>query len=187
MAKLPKLAEMLLDAKLLNNDQVQIALSKMEATGERFGAVIQKSGFIKGEVLMGFLAGQKGLEIVNVDNMIIPENLAKKIPVDLIEKYRFVPVLFKNGVITVAMTDPTDYEAIEQIQLATTWQVEVVITTVDDIERNIGRVLGKEKEDSSGKNAAMLNYKLNDPVVQLLIEKNIITKEELIHKLKGRK
>lgn len=185
MSKIPKLAELLLDARLLTNEQVQIALSKASATGERFGIVIQKSGFVKGEVLMGFLAGQKGMEIVSLDNMIIPENLAKKVPSDLIKKYSFIPISLKDGVLTIAITDPTDYEAMEQIQLATTWRVEVVITTSDDIERNIGRVLGKEqKEEYSGKNSALINYKLNDPVVQLLIEKNIISREELIQKIK---
>lgn len=185
MSKMPKLAELLLDAKLLTNEQVQIALSKISATGDRFGTVIQKSGFVKGEVLMGFLAGQKGMEIVSLDNMIIPENLAKKVPSDLINKYGFIPLSLKDGVITIAITDPTDYEAIEQIQLATTWRVETVITTADDIERNLGRVLGKEKkEEYSGKNSALINYKLSDPVVQLLIDKGIINREELIQKIK---
>jgi type IV pilus assembly protein PilB len=185
MDKIPKLGEMLIEARLLTEEHVQTALSKTASSGERFGIIIQKLGFIKGEVLVGFLAGQRGLEIIDLDNMVIPENLVKKVPAALVEKYKFLPISFKDGVLTIALIDPTDYEAIEQIQLATNWRIEVVLATLENIERNIRWALSREEEDTDNRINVLITEKMKDPLVRLLIEKKIIAQEDLIRQIKN--
>ncbi|MBI4739270.1 hypothetical protein HY772_06995 [Candidatus Woesearchaeota archaeon] len=147
----PKLGEMLVKAKLLTTEQLQTALNYQKTTSGRLAEIIAKLGFIKEDIMVEFLANQQELKIIKLSKIILPENLVKKIPLTLIEKHLVLPVGFKNGVLTVAMSDPTNYEAIEEIQLVTNWQVEIVLATPTEIKEAINEILKRKKKQPKNK------------------------------------
>ena len=193
-----KLGDILIEAKLLTGEQLKTALLYQKKTGLRLGEILEKLGFVKEEVVLGCLASQQQMEIVNLQNIIIPKALVKKIPLQLIEKYNIIPVGIKGDTLTIATSDPTDYEAIEQIQLLTDLKVEILLATTSEIKNAIRDVFqaanreSKEKDDIlqelSGKPARKkktmeMDEILKNPVTRLLIEKNIITEEEIQKKI----
>jgi type IV pilus assembly protein PilB len=193
-----KLGDLLVEAKLLTSEQLKTALDYQRKTGQKLGEVLEKLGFVSEDEILACLASQQGMEIVNLKNIIIPNALVKKIPLQLIEKYNIIPVGIKGDTLTIATSDPTDYEVVEQIQLLTDLKVEMVLATTTEIKASIRDVFqpahkkSKEKDDildelsgttKNKKKPANSNEILNHPLTRLLIDKNIITEDELLKKI----
>lgn len=174
-----KLGEMLLEAKLITPEQLKNALAAQESTGQRLGAVIENLGYVDEATMINFIAQQQGLRIVNLEEMILPMGLIQKIPRALIEKYCLVPISLKDDVLTIVMSDPTDYEAIEEIQLVGNWRVEIALAPRSSIKKTIEDVFSRGKRGAS---IELINKKL-DTLIQLFIDKKLITQKELDKKL----
>jgi hypothetical protein len=199
---IPQLGDILIDAKLLTDEQLQTALDYQKKTGMRLGEVLGKLEFVKEDAILDCLATQQRLEIIDLKTIVIPCSLVKKIPIQLIEKYNIVPIGIKGDRLTIATSDPTDYEAIEHVQLLTDLKVDVVLATASEIKNVINEVFKgpdkrvKEKNDilqelsgssspggQESKKRKNVEDVLNHPLTKLLIEKNIITEEEVIQKV----
>ncbi|MEW6027241.1 MAG: hypothetical protein AB1599_08100 [Planctomycetota bacterium] len=196
-----KLGDTLVEAKLLDSQQLKTALEYQKKTGLKLGEVLEKLGFVSEDEILACLANQQSMEIVNLKNIIIPNALVKKIPLQLIEKYNIIPIGIKGDTLTIATSDPTDYEAVEQIQLLTDLKVDMVLATTTEIKASIRDVFqlahkkAKEKDDilqelsdapRNKGDAAKGNEILNHPLTRLLIEKNIITEDEIRKKIEER-
>ena len=193
-----KLGDILVEAKLLTNEQLKTALDYQKKTGLKLGEVLEKLGFVAEDEILACLANQQSMEIVNLRNIIIPNALVKKIPLQLIEKYNIIPVGIKGDTLTIATSDPTDYEAVEQVQLLTDLKVDMVLATTTEIKIAIRDVFqpahrkAKEKNDildelsgtpKNKKKPVNSDEILNYPLTRLLIEKNIITESEILEKI----
>lgn len=193
-----KLGDILVEAKLLTNEQLKTALDYQKKTGLKLGEVLEKLGFVAEDEILACLANQQSMEIVNLRNIIIPNALVKKIPLQLIEKYNIIPVGIKGDTLTIATSDPTDYEAVEQVQLLTDLKVDMVLATTTEIKIAIRDVFqpahrkAKEKNDildelsgtpKNKKKPVNSDEILNHPLTRLLIEKNIITESEILKKI----
>ncbi|MBI5779198.1 MAG: hypothetical protein HZA49_07050 [Planctomycetes bacterium] len=189
-----KLGDILVEAKLLTNEQLKTALDYQRKTGLKLGEVLEKLGFVSEDEILACLANQQSMEIVNLKNIIVPNALVKKIPLQLIEKYNIIPIGIKGETLTIATSDPTDYEAVEQVQLLTDLKVDMVLATTTEIKASIRDVFqpahqkAKEKDDilqelsdapKNKKKPANSDEILNHPLTRLLIEKRIITEEEI--------
>ena len=81
------------------------------------------------------------MEGTELANQILPVDLLKVVPRQIIEKHELIPVHVTNSVLTVAMSDPTDYEALDELQFATGKKIETTIATRDSIKRSIAEFL----------------------------------------------
>jgi len=193
-----KLGDLLVEVKLLTNEQLKTALDYQKKTGLKLGEVLEKLGFVAEDEILACLANQLSMEIVNLKNIIIPNALVKKIPLQLIEKYNIIPIGINGDTLTIATSDPTDYEVVEQIQLLTDLKVDMVLATTTEIKIAIRDVFqpahrkAKEKDDildelsgtpKNKKKTANRDEILNHPLTRLLIEKKIITAEEILRKI----
>ena len=193
-----KLGDILVEAKLLTNEQLKTALDYQRKTGLKLGEVLEKLGFVSEDEILACLANQQSMEIVNLKNIIIPNALVKKIPLQLIEKYNIIPIGIKGDTLTIATSDPTDYDAVEQVQLLTDLKVDMVLATTTEIKIAIRDVFqpahrkDKEKNDildelsgipKNKKKTANRDEILNHPLTRLLIEKKIITEDEILKKI----
>ena len=191
------LGQMLEESGLLNPEQLKMAMDFQKSVGGKLGAIIVKLGFIEDLTLTNFIARQQGIPVVNLDELVIPENLFKKIPRKLIDKHHVVPIRFHDGVLTVATSDPYDYEAMEEIQLAVDSRVDLVLAARTQITRTITEMVNrpptpvvKEKSkdqllkelDSAGDK--MSHQALQNALIPLLIAKGVITHDELVRKAK---
>lgn len=192
-----QLGQMLVESNLLTQEQLKMAMDFQKSVGGKLGAIIVKLGFIEDGTLTNFIARQQGIPVVNLDELVVPENLVRKIPKKLIEKHHVMPIRHHDGVLTVATSDPFDYEALEEIQLAVDQRVEQVLAPRSQILRTIHDVLYKEpapptvkekskdqllKELEAGEKVS--REALHDALIPLLIAKGVISQDELVKKAK---
>jgi len=193
-----QLGQMLQESGLLTPEQLKMAVDFQKSVGGKLGAIIVKLGFIEDQTLTNFIARQQGIPVVNLDELVVPENLFKKIPKKLIDKHHVVPIRFHDGVLTVATSDPYDYEAMEEIQLAFDQRVDLVLAARTQITRTIADLASRPatpppvkdkskdqllKELESGGDKVS-KESLNHALIPLLIAKGIITQDELVRKAK---
>lgn len=197
-----RLGTMLVKAGLLNPEQLKIAVKFQKEVGGKLGAIIVKLGFLEDHTLTDFIAKQQGLPVVNLEELVLPENLVRRIPKKLIEKHHVVPIESHRNSLTIATSDPFDYEAIEELQLTLTdVKIEIKLAPRSQILKVIADFFEKkegedttvrektkdellrelEEEDKpAGDRVTMLQ--LREALMPLLIEKGIITREDLIRK-----
>lgn len=196
-----KLGDLLIEANLLTKEQLQIALDYQKKTGLQLGEILEKLGLVKEDDILNYLVSQQ-IETIDLENIVIPRSLVKKIPFQLIERYNIIPIGIKDDTLTIAMSDLTDDEAIEQVQLLTNLNVNIVVATASGIKKVIRDIFQpadtkpQEKEDilqalsgipETKKQTKNTEEILNNPLTKLLIEKNIITEEEIIRKIEEEK
>ena len=187
---------MLVESNLLTQEQLKMAIDFQKSVGGKLGAIIVKLGFIEDQTLTNFIARQQGIAVVNLDELVIPENLVKRVPRKLIEKHHIVPIRFHDGVLTIATSDPFDYEATEELQLAVDYRIEIhlaprsqILKAIHEIfnrEESVPPVKEKSKEqllkDLSAGSDRFTPAQLQEALVPLLLQKGIITEDELQRK-----
>ena len=102
MEEKTRLGRLLLEARLLTQEQLKMAIDFQKTVGGKLGAIIVKLGFIEDATLIQFIAKQQGLKVVNLEEMVIPENLVKRVPRKLIDRHHILPIHYHNGVLTIA-------------------------------------------------------------------------------------
>ena len=200
MTERHRLGAMLLDAHLLSEEQLKMSMDFQKEVGGKLGAIIVKLGFLEDSTLTNFLAKQQGLDKVDLSELVLPEILVKRVPQKLVERHHILPIHFAENVLTLATSDPFDYEAIEEVQLSMPdVKIEMKLAPRSQILRSISElfhadpeevaVKEKSKEDllreldSEGKSQNRIaSVQLRDALIPLLIEKGVITRDELAQK-----
>ncbi|HZE98698.1 MAG TPA: hypothetical protein VE981_16845 [Planctomycetota bacterium] len=190
------LGQMLQESGLVTPEQLKMAMDFQKSVGGKLGAIIVKLGFIEDQTLTNFIARQQGIPVVNLEELVVPENLFKRVPKKLIDKHHVVPIRFHDGVLTIATSDPYDYEAMEEIQMAVDQRVELVLAARTQITRTITEMADrpattvKEKskdqllKDLDSGADKMSKESLHAALIPLLISKGVITQDELVRKAK---
>lgn len=192
-----RLGTALVNAKLITNEQLQMAVDFQKAVGGKLGAIIVKLGFIEEETLTRHIARQAGLPVINLHELVLPENLVKRIPRKLIEKHHVIPIHYKDGVLAVATSDPYDFEAIEELQLAQDSRIEINLAPRSMILRCISTLFDDdapapprpEPARTATADPRKAVEKLSkaqqiEALVPLLLEKGVITHDDLVRKAK---
>ncbi|MCB9895204.1 MAG: hypothetical protein H6839_12190 [Planctomycetes bacterium] len=143
-----KLGEMLLKKKLISKEQLDTAIEYQKSLGGKIGSIIVKLGYMTDEALTREIARHYNMEVTDLANMILPVNLLKAVPKDIIEKHHLIPVHQTANVLTVAMSDPTDYEALDELQFVTGKKIETTLATRDSIKRAIAEYLNEKERES---------------------------------------
>ncbi len=128
-----KLGEILLEQGLISEDMLAQALEEQQKDGKRIGSTLMKLGFVKEEELLKALSKHFGIESVDLREHELDESLLKLIPSEIAGKYLVVPVNRFGHTITLAMINPGDVAAVEDIQFATGFEVVPVVASEDAI------------------------------------------------------
>ncbi|MBW2474138.1 MAG: Flp pilus assembly complex ATPase component TadA, partial [Deltaproteobacteria bacterium] len=134
-----RLGELLVRNKLIDEKQLTKALEEQKASGGRLGASLTKLGFLKEEDLAAFLSRQYGVPSINLNEFEIDENVIKLIPAEVVQKYQLIPVNRAGSTLIVAMADPSNIFAIDDIKFMTGYNVEVVVTSEGSIKTAIDK------------------------------------------------
>lgn len=175
----------LVDAGLLTDEQRKQVVGLQKEIGGTVGQIVLKLGYLDETKLVEHMAKEHGMKVVDVAEMILPENLVKKVPKKLIEKYTILPIAFRDGKLTIATANPYDIEAIEEIQMVINSRVDVHLAKRGDILQAINELFygeggGVRSEGDSRLTSPVRRLKaMVDALIPLLIEKGIITEEEL--------
>lgn len=148
MAEKFRLGEMLVKSKLITEEQLKIALEEKKRSSERLGRVLVKLGFTTEGIIMDFLAVQLGMDHVTLSNVELQPfsvNVRREILESIVRKHMIVPILKEDNTITVAMADPLDVFALDDIKRATGCHVKPVVASEEDIQEAIERIYGKKE------------------------------------------
>src|SRR6185369_5374440 len=136
-----RLGEILVKNNLIDHDQLAKALEEQKLTGGqvRLGSILIKQNFISEQNLTSFLSKQYGVPIVNLADYEIDAAVIKLIPPEVVQKYQLVPVNRAGATLIVAVSDPSNLFAIEDIKFMTGYNVEMVVASERDIKVTIDK------------------------------------------------
>ena len=143
-----RLGEMLLEAGLIDQFQLESALSMQRNLGGRIGSALVKLGYLPEETIMEFLETQVKYSRVSLQELEIPEQLMALLSAERMLELMVIPIeLRKTGhekILRVAMTDPTNLKLVDDLQFATGCKVIPVLAVEDEIEQAIKNNTPKE-------------------------------------------
>ena len=139
-----RLGDLLLSSGVISHEQLGRALELQKESKERLGDVLVQSGIITEQQLIEALKIQLGVEFVDLTAVSIPVELAKYVPRTLAKKYCVVPVKLVRDTLYLAMSDPLDFIAQEEVKAASRKRVIPMIATHRATEQAISRLYGSE-------------------------------------------
>ncbi len=124
-----RLGELLTKAGLITQDQLKEALRVQKDTGGKLGETLIKLAFVSEEDITECLSQQFGVPSINLQHFEIDSSVIKLIPADVARKYNILPVNKTGATITIAMADPTNVFAMDDIKFMTGYNVEPVVAS----------------------------------------------------------
>jgi len=137
-----RLGELLVSANIITPDQLKEALELQKREGGRIGSKLIKLGFVTEEKIVNLLSKQYGVPAINLSEYNIDPNIIKLIPKDLAQKHLIIPVTRVGPNLTIAMADPTNVFAIDDVKFITGYNVEVVVASESAIIEAISKYYG---------------------------------------------
>jgi type IV pilus assembly protein PilB len=140
-----KLGELLLKENMVTPQQLQEALNHQKMSGGKLGKAFVSLGFVKDEEITSLLSRQYGVPSINLDHFEVDPSIIKIIPADTARKYQVLPLSRSGAVLTIAMADPTNVFAMDDIKFMTGYNVEPVVASEGTIEDSIERYYGSTR------------------------------------------
>ena len=137
-----RLGELLVKAGQISEEQLNEALAKQREEGGRLGTNLVKMGLIQESALVEFLSKHFKVSAINLSSVDVDEAVVKIIPADVARKYTIMPVSKAGAKVTIAMLDPTNVFAMDDIKFMTGYNVEPVIASETAIRFAIDKYYG---------------------------------------------
>ncbi|MGB9824642.1 MAG: GspE/PulE family protein [Candidatus Hydrothermia bacterium] len=137
-----RLGEILLQFGFLTEVELKLALEEQARTGEKLGSILVRLGFITEEEITYALAHQAGVEFVNLEEVIINPVVIKYVPYKLAQENRFVPLSIDEKTVTIAISDPFNFKAVDSIESHTGRRTVVKVAKEEQILKAIENLYG---------------------------------------------
>ena len=228
MAETKKLGELLKDAGLIDDFQLQSALSHQRNWGGKLGAILIELEFVREDDLAKIIAEKLRTPYVNLFEPLVPEDIIKLIKTEVVKRYNVIPAKKDGGTLVVAMADPLNYEVVDALRFITGLKVKPALALDSEIRDAIRKYYDGEdvirktkttfhdKTADAGKMEIIRGSDLTmtptagttlpmmpgeeaarqeqsdsrlrlDALISLLIEKDLITRDELIRMIYQKK
>src|SRR6187401_1089295 len=140
-----RIGDLLLKEKRITPAQLQEALAYQKTNGGKLGYNLVKLGFVKDEEITALLSKQFGVPSIAISQFEIDAAIIKLIPAETAQKYQIIPLSRSGATLTIAMTDPTNVFAMDDIKFMTGYNVEPVVASETAVSESITRyyALGK--------------------------------------------
>ncbi len=129
-----KLGELLLKANMISPQQLQDTLNHQKASGGKLSKVLVSLGFVTDEEITSLLSRQYGVPSIDLDHFEVDPAIIKIIPAETARKYQVLPLSRSGATLTIAMADPTNVFAIDDIKFMTGYNVEPVVASERALE-----------------------------------------------------
>ncbi len=152
-----RIGELLLKEKRITPAQLQEALTYQKTNGGKLGLNLVKLGFVKDEEITSLLSKQYGVPSINLAQFEIDSSVIKLIPAETVQKYQIVPLSRSGATLTIAITDPTNVFAMDDIKFMTGYNVEPVVASETSVAEAIQRYYSSTvpaRQDRKGNGAA---------------------------------
>ena len=137
-----RIGELLLKEQRITAAQLEEALEHQKSNGGKLGYNLVKLGFAKDEEIASLLSRQYGVPSINLSQFDIDADVIKVVPAATAQKYEIVPVSRVGATLTIAMSDPTNVFAVDDIKFMTGYHVEPVVASQTAIVEAIDRYYG---------------------------------------------
>jgi type IV pilus assembly protein PilB len=134
-----QLGQILLEQGLLTDEQLRAAVDEQREHGRSLGRILVTNGAIAERDLVGALAAQVGMEFVDLADADVDPRAVTIIAPALARRHALLPIRFEDGKLVVAMSDPSNVVARDDVRTATKMDLKVVIATRDDVLRAVDR------------------------------------------------
>ena len=139
-----RLGDLLISAGLITQEQLEEGLRLQKGTGKRLGTVLQEHGFITESDVIEALQMQLGIEFIDLSKVNIPTELVQTVPKNIAKQYSVVPVKRVRDELYIAMSDPLNFYAIEEVRKASRLKVVPMVAMSSAIDRAIAVLYGNE-------------------------------------------
>jgi type IV pilus assembly protein PilB len=171
-----KLGELLLKENMVTPQQLQEALAHQKMNGGKLGKAFVQLGYVRDEEITSLLSRQYGVPSINLDHFEVDPAIIKIIPADTARKYQILPLSRSGATLTIAMADPTNVFAMDDIKFMTGYNVEPVVASESSLEEAIEKYYGSTrslqlKSDTLGTGYGGGGHKLGDaPSLKEMLE-----------------
>jgi type IV pilus assembly protein PilB len=149
-----RIGELLLKEKRITPEQLQEALNYQRTNGGKLGFNLIKLGYVKDDEITALLSKQYGVPSIALGQFDVDASVVKLVPADTAQKYQIIPLSRSGATLTIAMTDPTNVFAMDDIKFMTGYNVEPVVASETAVVEAIARYYGKAGSSSSNGNGA---------------------------------
>lgn len=142
-----RLGDVLLNSKAISNTQLLQALDLQKGSGKKLGEVLVEEGIVTEEQIAMALSTQLHIELIDLTTIAVSQEILNLIPVNVLKKNKIFPIEYADSmnVLRVAMADPMDMYAQDDISIITNCQVEPAVTTTRNIMLAIDKYYGQDE------------------------------------------
>ena len=143
-----RMGDLLVAAGAITDEELQQALALQKEKGQKLGQTLLEEGFISRELLIATLTQQLGVEYIELKGCKFDDDVLKLIPEDIVMKYKVIPLGYDENnpnVLRVAMADPMDIIAVDDLGIITGAQIETLFAMEDDVTETIGKYYGNHQ------------------------------------------
>ena len=143
----------LLERGCLTTEQLAVVVGQLASSHQRFGEVCIREGYCDEKDVALALAEQFGLDFMDLSSFRMDEELLNTLPTDAIYRFRFVPLEMNDGVLSIAIADPTDVVRLDELEMLLAYPLRLSVATESDLSSVIKagegtrRVLREVSED----------------------------------------
>lgn len=137
-----RLGEILIEARKITESELQKALAEQKKYGEKLGKIIVKMGLLSENEIVQTISKQLNIPIARLDKMDIPREIIRLMPEDVCKTYMVLPVERRFNVLKLAMVDPLDINAVDEVSKIVRLEIEPCITTEGEMKRALDKYFG---------------------------------------------
>ena len=177
------IGEVLKEDGCISRKQLDEALRYQKSSGKRLGSILIDLGFVTEKQVLEALGKRLGLSMASLSRSSVDINAVSKIPRQIAVKYNAVSIREDNGRLIVAMSDPLDFYAQEDIKQITGMPVEIVLAESDSIKNTISRVYSEAEARIAAHQASISASENQIPETEILDDDNDVPVIKLINSL----
>src|SRR5271154_3420573 len=142
-----RLGDLLVKEKIITPEQLEQATKAQKEQNCRLGSALVKLGFLTDEDVTNFLSRQYGVPAINLSYFEIDPSVVKLIPFETAKRYQILPLSRVGASLTIAMVDPTNVFAMDDIKFMTGFNIEPVVASESSIQSGIEKAYGTTQGD----------------------------------------
>jgi type IV pilus assembly protein PilB len=135
-----RLGELLIEEGFVTAGQLHDAMTCPRGPGERLGGVLIRLGLLTEDQLVGALSRQYGLEAIALSQLDVDPDVLRLVPVQIARKYQVLPIRRDGGTLTLAMADPTNVHAVDDVGFMTNLQILPLVAAAGAIRQAVERL-----------------------------------------------
>jgi type IV pilus assembly protein PilB len=141
-----RLGDILVDVGIISTKQLQTALDIQKRGGGKLGEILSQLGLVSEEVMLAFIGKQCGASYISLSEFgDIPADVLRAIHESIVRRQTLIPIAKENNMLTVAMADPFDIIALDDIKAVSGFDVQAVIASEPEIKAAINKYYSEER------------------------------------------